>query len=57
MPKWLLFGLAGIADLVIAYLTWRNGRVVMPAILVFAGVLFLVAAAGSAMQSRGPGRA
>ena len=52
MPKALLFGLAGIADLVIAYLVWKNGRVVMPAILAFAGVLFLVAAVGSAVQSR-----
>ena len=49
MPKWLLFALAGVADLVIAVITYRNGRIVLPAILTLAGVLFLVAAVGSAM--------
>jgi hypothetical protein len=49
MPKWLLFGLAGVADLVVAVLTYRSGRIVFPAILTLAGALFLVAAVGSAM--------
>lgn len=53
MPKWLLFGLAAIADFVIAFLAYQSGRVVIPAILAFAGVCFIFAAIGSAAKGKG----
>ena len=50
MPKWVLFGIAAVGDFVVAALVaYYSGRVVIPAILVAAGLLMLVAAAGSAM--------
>jgi hypothetical protein len=49
VPKWLLYGALAVADLVAAYLFYANGRVVVPVILVFAGLCFTAAAVGTAM--------
>lgn len=49
MPKWVVFGLAAVGDFVIAALVaYYSDRVFIPAVLVVAGLLMLVAAAGSA---------
>ncbi len=53
MLKWLLFGLAAAVDFVIAVITFRSGRVILPAILAFACVCFVIAAAGTAMATKG----
>jgi len=54
MSKTVLYTLAMIADFAIAVLAYRNGRVVIPIILVFAGLCFAVAAIGSALSRGGP---
>jgi hypothetical protein len=54
MSKTLLYSLAAIADIVIAILAWRGGRIVIPAILVIAGFCFAAAAIGSALGKGGP---
>jgi len=54
MSKTVLYTLAMIADFAIAVLAYRNGRVVIPIILVFAGLCFAVAAIGSALGRGGP---
>jgi hypothetical protein len=54
MSKTLLYSLAMIGDFAIAVLAYRSGRVVIPIILVFAGVCFAVAAIGSALGRGGP---
>lgn len=48
MPKWLLYGLAAVVDLVFAIITYRSGRVLFPLILGIACVFFIIAAVGSA---------
>jgi hypothetical protein len=53
MPKWLLFVLAALGNFVVALLAYRSGRVVIPIILVLAGLCFIIAAVGAA---RGSGR-
>jgi hypothetical protein len=55
MPKWLLFGLAAIGNFAIAVLAFNNGRILVPAVLVVAGLCFLVAALGSARGIRSGG--
>jgi uncharacterized membrane protein len=52
MPKWILFGLAAILDFVLAFLAYRDGRTFIMAILIFAGVLFIIAAIGSVKGSK-----
>ena len=54
MSKTVLYTLAMIADFVFAILAYRSGRVVVPIILVFAGLCFAVAAIGSALGRGGP---
>jgi hypothetical protein len=54
MSKTLLYSLAAIADIVIAILAYRGGRVVIPVILVLAGFCFAAAAIGSALGKGGP---
>jgi hypothetical protein len=54
MSKTLLYTLAMIADFAIAVLAYRSGRVVVPIILVFAGLCFAVAAIGGALGRGGP---
>lgn len=54
VSKTLLFTLAAIADVVIAILAYRRGRVVIPIILVIAGICFTIAAIGSALGRGGP---
>ncbi|HLL73596.1 MAG TPA: hypothetical protein VK363_19315 [Pyrinomonadaceae bacterium] len=49
MPKWLLFGLAAVGQFVLAVVFFNTGRVVIPAILVLAGVCMSIAAIGQAM--------
>ena len=48
MPKWLLFSLAAVVDLVFAIITYLNGRLLFPLILGIACVFFTIAAVGSA---------
>lgn len=51
MPKWLVFGLAAVGDFVVAALVaYYSDRVVIPAVLAFAGLFMLFAAVGSAMK-------
>ena len=54
MSKTLLYTLAAIADIAIAIFAYRSGRIVIPIILVFAGVCFAAAAIGSALGRGGP---
>jgi hypothetical protein len=54
MSKTVLYTLAMIADFAIAVLAYRSGRVVVPIILVFAGLCFAVAAIGGALGRGGP---
>ncbi|HEV3470869.1 MAG TPA: hypothetical protein VG148_16215 [Pyrinomonadaceae bacterium] len=56
MPKWLLYGLGAVLNFVVAFVAYRSGRLVIPVILALAGVLFVIAAAGSA-RGVGGGRA
>ncbi len=56
MPKWILYGLAAVGDFVVAVITYRSGRIVFPIVLAFAGLCFVIAAAGAAM-GKGRGRA
>ena len=53
MSKTLLYSLATIADIVVAFLAWRSGRIVIPIILAFAALCFAVAAIGSALGKGG----
>ena len=48
MSKTLVYSVAAIVDIVIAILAYRSGRIVIPVILVFAGICFAMAAIGSA---------
>jgi hypothetical protein len=51
MPKWLLFALAALGNFVVALLAYRSGSVVVPIILVLAGLCFIMAAVGAARAS------
>ena len=46
MSKTVFYSLAMIVDFVFAIIAYRSGRVVVPIILVFAGLCFAVAAIG-----------
>jgi hypothetical protein len=52
MPKWLLFVLAAVGNLVVAFLAYRSGSVVIPIILVLAGLCFIMAAVGAARGAK-----
>ncbi len=52
MPKLLLFGLAAVGNFIVAVITFRSGRLIIPVILAFAGVCFTIAAAGTAMAPK-----
>jgi hypothetical protein len=54
MSKTLLYTLAAIADIIFAIIAWRSGRIMIPIVLVFACLCFVVAAIGSAMGKGGP---
>ena len=56
MPKWLLFSLAAAVNFVVAFMAYRGGRLLIPAILTVAGVCFVIAAAGSARGAGGARR-
>lgn len=56
MLKWLLFGLAAVGNFVFAVITYNNGRVIVPIILVIAGILMAIASIGSA-KGMGGGQA
>ncbi len=46
MPKAILYFVAAVADIFFAIVTYRNGRVILPAILVFAALCFIIATVG-----------
>ena len=52
MHKWMLFGLAAMLDFVLAFFAYRNGRTFMMAILILAGLLFIMAAIGSVKKPK-----
>jgi hypothetical protein len=52
MPKWIVYCLAALGDLILAVIAYMNDRIVFTAILGFAGLLFLAAAAGSLKQQK-----
>ncbi len=54
MSKTLLYTLAAIADIIFAILAYRSGRIVIPVILVFACLCFVIAAIGAARSKGGP---
>lgn len=49
MPKWSQYALMAVVDFVAAYFFYASGRIVVPAILVLAGICFTIAAVGAAM--------
>jgi hypothetical protein len=51
MPKWVLYGILAAADFMAAYFFYASGRIVVPAILAIAGVCFLMATIGAAMET------
>jgi hypothetical protein len=53
MPKWILFGLAAVANFVIALIAYRDGRLVIPIVLAVAGLCFVMAAVGAARGAGG----
>lgn len=55
MPKWLLYAVMAVIDFAAAWYFFSNGRVVLPAILVLAGICFTIATVGAAM-GKGQGR-
>jgi hypothetical protein len=50
MRKWSLYFLLAILDFGFAWYFYSTGRIVFPAIAVFAGVGFVAAAIGTLMQ-------
>jgi hypothetical protein len=54
MSKTLLYSLAVLGDLVLAFVFYRSGQVLIPMILVFAAACFAFAAIGSALGKGGP---
>ena len=53
MPKWILYGLAAVGQFAVAAAMFFYGdRVVIPAVLVLAGLCMTAAAVGSAMEAR-----
>ena len=55
MPKWLLYSLAAVVDLVFAIITYRSGRVLFPLILWIACLFFIIAAVGSMKSTTNKG--
>ena len=53
MSKTLLYTLAAIVDIFFAILAYRSGRIVIPVILFFACICFVMAI-GSALGKGGP---
>ncbi len=51
MSKTLLYSLAALADFAIAIFAYHSGRIVIPIVLVFAGICFTMAAIGAARGS------
>ncbi len=51
-PRWLLYAVLAVVDFMAAYFFYANGRIVVPSILVIAGVCFTIAAVGA---TRGKG--
>jgi hypothetical protein len=52
MPKATMFAIAAVGDLIIAFILYQGGRVILPLILGVGGLCFVVAAVGSAMKAR-----
>lgn len=53
MPKSLLFGLAAVGNFVVAVITYSSGRLIIPIILTFGGLCFIIAAIGAARGGAG----
>lgn len=53
MSKTLFYTLAAVADIIFAIVAYRSGRIVIPIILVFACICFVIAAIGSALGKGG----
>ena len=53
MPKWTLYALLAVVDLVAAGYFFSNGRVVLPAILTLAALCFVFATLGELRKNRG----
>ena len=54
MSKTLIYTLAMLGDLALAYFFYRSGRILVPSILLFAAVCFAIAAIGGALGKGGP---
>lgn len=52
MPKWIIYCLAALGDLILAIIAYLNDRIIFTVILGLACILFLVAAAGSFKQQK-----
>ena len=52
MPKWIIYCLAALGDLILAVIAFLNDRIVFTVILGLACLLFLAAAAGSLKQQK-----
>lgn len=52
MPKWIVYCLAALGDLILAVIAFVNDRIIFTVILGFACLLFLAAAAGSFKQQK-----
>ena len=52
MPKWFLYVVLAVVDLVAAWYFFSNGRVVLPAILTLAALCFVAATIGEIMKKR-----
>ena len=56
MSKTLIYTLATIGDLVLAFFFYRSGSVMVAGILFFAALCFAIAAIGGALGQGGPPR-
>jgi hypothetical protein len=54
MPKVFLYAAAAVGNLIVAYLAYRGGRIVIPAILALAAFCFIMATIGQARSGGGP---
>lgn len=52
MSKLLKYVLCALGGLVLAYVAWRTGRILVPSMLVLSSVMFVVAAVGEARKGR-----
>lgn len=48
MSKWMVYGIAAVADFAAAWVFYSGGRIVVPAVLLIAGLCFVVASVKAA---------